>query len=184
MVETESASWTAQPLVTGLLAFHRPGQERVTRHSIASFFEQAWPNKELVILNPTNLRLTPFGLRRRIREIKLPILDNWLALSVCHACANGEWCAVWQSDTIYDQEYLTIHMALRHKERLVALNNRQALSLSTNSLSVLSGIDFPAYSFYRHMPVDFRKPLTEQFEVNTVENPASTLTQVVSEIAP
>src|SRR5579885_3543805 len=101
----ESASWTEQPLVTGLLAFHRPGQERVTRNSIASFFEQAWPNKELLVLNPTNLRLLPRWRLKNVREIKLPILDEWLALTILHECANGEWCALWRSDTLYDCEY-------------------------------------------------------------------------------
>lgn len=177
-------SWTEQPLVTGLMIFDRPGQYRGAQYSVESFFGQSWPRKELVIFNATALKLVPtFGPRRAINEIKLRACSHELAVSVCAANSNGEWCVFWEPDCIYDGNYIGTHMAHRDKQRLVVFKHRQVYSLSDHQIAILSDEALDAWSFYRHMP-DFSKPLQPQFaHVLKLDNPANAIVQFVREIA-
>jgi hypothetical protein len=181
----ENASWIEYPLVTGLMVFDRPAQYRAARASIDSFFAQIWPNRELVIYNATAIRLVPrlWAGRRTIREIRLKVWRHDMMLAICSANGNGEWCASWYSDCIYNPEYLSTHMAHRDKQRLVMVKHRQVLSLIGHEIAIVSDMAVPAWSFYRHYAVDFAKPITGQFgEVLVLDNDPALITQFVREI--
>lgn len=166
------------------MVFDRPQQITAARASVACFFNQTWPCKELVIFNTTEHALRCWWFRQPCLEIRLkPRLPERM-LSICMENSNGEWCANWLPDCWYDPGYLALHMEHRDKQRLVLFKQKQVYSLTDKKFVVVSGHAIPAWSFYRHNPVDFEaKPLAEQFtDILEVDNPANLIVKFASEI--
>lgn len=181
---TENApSWTEYPVVSGLLVFDRPQQVDAARASVNCFFDQSWPNKELVVFNATRHRLTPWYRKRRYREITLKPRFPAEMLALCAENANGEWVMNWMPDCWYDAEYIKTHMEHRAKNRLLVLRHKQVYSLTDRKLLIVSNDSVLCWSFYRHIPVKFDKPILDQFEdVAYLDNPAHLVVKFASEI--
>jgi len=179
------ADWIEQPLVSALMVYDRPGKSTVAAESIASFFRQDWPFKELVVFNATDERIAPVWWRRlNYREIKLRPRTPAKMLELCAENADGEWCLNWHPDCVYRADYIRTHMSRRDKLKLVMLCRKQAYSLSENRLAAVTGADIPCWSFYRHHGVDFCLDLQSQFsEVEVIDNPANLVTKFAREIA-
>lgn len=166
------------------MVFDRPQQIAAARASVACFFAQTWPCKELIIFNATEHRLQRWWTRRCL-EIRLkPRLPERM-LALCMENGNGEWCANWLPDCWYDPGYVTAHMEQRDKQRLTLFKQKQVYSLKDRRFVVVSGHAIPSWSFYRHYPVDLesKMPLPLQFSnVLEVDNPANLIVKFASEI--
>lgn len=166
------------------MVFDRPQQIAAARASVACFFAQNWPCKELVIFNATAHPLRRWW-EHRCLEIRLKPRPPERMLSLCMENSNGEWCVNWLPDCWYDPTYIGAHMEQRAKDHLVVFRQKQVYSLVDKRFVVLTTTDIPAWSFYRHYPVDLeaKAPLTEQFaKVLEVDNPANLIVKFASEI--
>lgn len=168
------------------MVFDRPQQITAARASIECFFGQNWPNKELVVFNATRHPLVPFHLRwrqKRFVEIKLKPRFPAEMIALCVENANGEWVMNWMPDCWYAPEYMRTHMDHRAKNRLLVLRHKQVYSLKDHKLLVVSNDSVLCWSYYRHLRVDFGRPILDQFEdVAYMDNPANLVVKFASEI--
>lgn len=170
--------------MTGLMVFDRPQQNVAARSSIACFFSQNWPCKELVIYNTTCQRLIPWWKhRRRALEIRLKLRLPGQMLGLCAENANGEWLMNWMPDCWYDPNYISTLMQHRQKNRLVLLRNKHVYGLKDRKTLIVSDDSVLCWNMYRHFPVNFETPIIEQFtELEALNNPAHLIVKFAREI--
>lgn len=168
------------------MVFDRPQQLTTARASVASFFAQNWPFKELIVYNATQYRIIPWWKRRpRVREIRLKLRLPGQMLALCAENANGEWLANWLPDCWYHPDYLSTLMQNRSKTRLSLLRNKQVYALKDKKLLVVANDTILCWCYYRHFPVNFeaKAPITEQFtDVAHINAPAHLAIKFAREI--
>lgn len=98
--------------------------------SVKDFTAQAWPHKELVIVNATGLA---FPATEGVYELpaRSPASHLWeFGVEQC----KGEWIADWQDDCRYSPRYLHVLARRRSKERRVSLLTLQGICVSDGSV--------------------------------------------------
>lgn len=166
------------------MVFDRPQQAKAARASVNCFFSQSWPNKELVIFNATPHSIIPWWRRwQNFNEIRLKARFQSEMLALCVENANGEWVVNWLPDCWYHADYVTSHMRHRGKDQFVLFRHKHVYALKDRKLVVVSNESVTSWSFYRHFPVNFEKPLIDQFNrVVQVDNPANLIVKFAREI--
>lgn len=161
-----------------MMVFDRPAQILAARASIDCFFAQNWPHKQLVVFNATAIKLKRWHDRRNIIEIRLRSRPPHKMLGLCFENSSGEWCFNWLADCWYHPDYVKEHMQRREKSTLLVFINKRVLCLRDNQYVVIENDSVPAFSFYRHSPIDFDtgRALVDQFaKVMRYENDARLL---------
>jgi hypothetical protein len=185
-VPENDTSWIEYPIASGLMAFTRPQQLTAARASIASFYNQDWPNKQMVVYNTTNSKLKPWFKRwPNFLEIQLSRQSVPAMLQLCRDNAIGEWCFNWLPDAVYDPAYIRAHMDKRAKNSITLLRQQRVYALKDRKLVIVEG-HRDCWGFYRFFPASFTENPVEfrkQFEIVTeIDSAAHYVTRFASEI--
>lgn len=117
-------------MITGRCAERYP----MARVAVKCFFDQTWPNKELVIINhgSENVLDQPDQRVKEVRVVRtendtLGDLRNWSI-----EAATGDWCIQWDDDDWHHPNRMASQMAMAKPDHVVSLQWQVRYSMTDN----------------------------------------------------
>lgn len=123
-------SMDSVPLLTAILVFGNKHRVRRARKAVNQFIAQSYPNKQLVIVNATDIPITDRP-HRQIREVPMEVSSEFPSYTTGSMrnfgmkFSDGEYIYPhWDDDDVYDQHLLTFMMASRKPGKAVLLTSQ------------------------------------------------------------
>lgn len=115
------------PTVTAILVFGDKNRLRRARKAVNQFVAQSYPNKQIVIINATDISVTTHP-HRLVKEIKwepgLPATTRHMRTEAIGAADGDLLFPFWDDDDVYDRHLLTYLVSNYQAGKAVLLNSQ------------------------------------------------------------
>ena len=164
------------------MVIERPALLDFARLAQECFFNQTWPQKQLLVFNATGLPLNRWP-KRHVRELRLRRMPRHLMLHILRENADGEWCVLWDADCWYEPTVLAEHMKAAERETAVVFRHVTAFSVTDKKAFTISDERVIHGSFLRLSQIDFQQPFYRQTpRLKLLDVPAQLVVKFVNKI--